>query len=42
MDQETKLGLLIGTGGALLVVVGSLLPWVTATAPLVGTISRSA
>lgn len=31
----------LGIGGGLLLVVGSLLPWITATAPLIGTISRS-
>lgn len=32
---------LLMLGGAALVVVGSFLPWITATAPFVGTVSRS-
>jgi hypothetical protein len=41
MEQERKIALLVGAGAGAMVVIGSLLPWIIATAPLVGTISRS-
>jgi hypothetical protein len=41
VEQERRIVLLVGAGGGVLVAAGSLLPWITATAPFVGTISRS-